>query len=147
MRTVLRNGGPYGDGRSTAQRRRIAAAVPERAFTVAELAEAVASVDPAIGLATVYRAVGAMERSGWLTRVGDASGTTLYARCHESEHHHHAVCTRCGRVEHTPCPVAAAPGISAPSGFRVTSHELTLYGLCETCESEPDPGAGPGDWA
>jgi Fur family transcriptional regulator, ferric uptake regulator len=147
MRTILRNAGPYGNGRSTAQRRRIAATVPDRAFTVGELAEAVAAADPAIGLATVYRAVGAMERSGWLTRVGDVRGTTLYARCQEHEHHHHAVCTRCGRVEHTPCPVASAQGDSAPPGFRVTSHELTLYGLCETCGSEAAHPAGSGDGA
>jgi Fur family ferric uptake transcriptional regulator len=144
MRTILTSAGPYGDGRSTAQRRLIAEAVPDRAFTVAELASAVAARDPDVGLATVYRSVAAMERSGWLTRVGDSNGTTLYARCHQADHHHHAICTSCGKVEHTPCPVVQRPDASAPSGFRVTSHELTLYGLCDVCGSATGP-ALPGD--
>jgi Fur family ferric uptake transcriptional regulator len=135
MRTVLRNADPYGRGRSTAQRRLIAEAVPDRAFTVASLAQAVHSRDASIGLATVYRAVSAMEETGWLTRVGEAEGTALYARCPEAGHHHHAICTKCGRVEPTPCPVTEQPGVAAPPGFRVTSHEITLYGLCELCSS------------
>jgi Fur family ferric uptake transcriptional regulator len=141
MRTILTNRGPYGGGRSTAQRRLIADAVPDRAFTVAELARAVTALDPAIGLATVYRSVAAMERSGWLSRVGESKGTVLYARCHQSDHHHHAICTACGMVEHTPCPVVDPPGVSAPPGFRVTSHELTLYGLCDACASASRPAA------
>jgi Fur family ferric uptake transcriptional regulator len=139
MRTVLRNEHPYGAGRSTAQRRLIAAAVPEYAFTVAELAEAVALKDPRVGLATVYRSVGALERSGWLTRVGEQAGTTLYARCEEQGHHHHAVCIECGRVEHTPCPIDGVSDPAAPAGFRVTSHALTLYGLCAACGSANVP--------
>ena len=93
-------------------------------------------IDPAIGLATVYRAVSAMEDSGWLTRVGESGGNALYARCERAGHHHHAVCMACGRVEHTPCPVGEDSTASVPPGFRVTSHELTLYGLCDAC----DPG-------
>lgn len=118
----------------TAQRQLIAGAVPPRAFTVAELAVIVASIDERIGLATVYRAVTAMERSGWLTRVGDSEGCALYAHCDGDEHHHHAVCTRCGRVEHLPCPLDAAPLADAGAGFRVTQHEITLYGLCARCD-------------
>lgn len=136
MRTILTSDGPYGRGRSTAQRRLIAGALPDRAFTVAHLADAVAAIDPAIGLATVYRAVSAMEDSGWLTRVGESGGNALYARCEHAGHHHHAVCVACGRVEHTPCPVGEDSTASVPPGFRVTSHELTLYGLCDAC----DPG-------
>jgi Fur family ferric uptake transcriptional regulator len=141
MRTILTSDEPYGAGRSTPQRRCIAAAVPDRAFTVGELAESVSRLDPAIGLATVYRAVAAMERSGWLTRVGEADGSALYARCTEGGHHHHAICTECGRVAHTPCPVASEASAAAPSGFRVTSHDLTLYGVCETCASPADSAA------
>ena len=140
MRTVLNNAGrPFGKGRTTAQRRTIADAVPHRAFTVAELAECVAECDPAIGLATVYRAVGAMEAAGWLARVGESAGNALYVRCEEDGHHHHAVCTGCGRVEHTPCPVAGPGPAQSPAGFRVTSHELTLYGLCAECDAS-SPG-------
>lgn len=139
MRTILTTArrddrpSPYGAGRTTSQRRLIAQCVPETAFTVAELARLVGRRDPRVGLATVYRAVGAMESSGWIAKVGDADGTALYARCTDAGHHHHAVCTRCGRVEHTPCPVDAASP-PAPDGFRVTDHELTLYGVCAECD-------------
>lgn len=144
MRTILKNSdtpAPYGSARSTAQRRLIADAVPGKAFTVAELAASVEKIDPAVGLATVYRAVAAMEKSGWLTRVGAVDGTSLYSRCDASSHHHHAVCTACGRVEHTPCPVEAAAESAVP-GFRVTSHELTLYGICGECSATTPPSGG-----
>ncbi len=84
-----------------------------------------------------------MEASGWLTRVGESAGNVLYARCEGLGHHHHAVCTECGRVEHTPCPVGVSPE-AVPSGFTVTSHELTLYGLCPTC-STATPAGDAGD--
>lgn len=127
----------YGSGRVTPQRALIArlAAARPCAFTVDELAETVRSLDPAIGLATLYRAVSAMEGCGFLERVGERDGSALYLRCHASgsgEHHHHVVCEGCGRVEFAGCPLPELDD-AARSGFLVTRHEVTLYGLCPDC--------------
>jgi Fur family ferric uptake transcriptional regulator len=129
----------FGAGRMTSQRETIVrtAADMSGAFTVDDLAVAVRGSDAAIGLATVYRAVSALSESGWLERVGERSGSALYARCSAGgHHHHHLICTGCGRLEPADCPLA---GVSAElptaGGFVVTGHEVTLYGLCPDCRS------------
>jgi Fur family ferric uptake transcriptional regulator len=132
---------PYGAGRSTAPRRAAAAAAARlgRAFTAEELAARVRGDAPGVSTATVYRSIAAMSASGYLTQVGERGGATLYARCGEAGHHHHVVCTACGATAHTPCPVDGT-GLAAiaPEGFRVTSHEVRLYGLCADCRERAD---------
>lgn len=127
----------YGGRRITPQRALVAhvAATRPGAFTVEELAEAVRAQEPAAGaLATVYRAVAAMEESGFIERVGARDGGALYLRCgHDGGHHHHVVCDGCGRVAHAECPVGPTVEASAAEGFVVTRHEITLYGLCPEC--------------
>lgn len=126
----------YGAGRSTAQRRAVASAASAQAgaFTADDLAERVRRDAPRVSTATVYRSIAAMTASGFLTQVGDRDGAALYARCEETGHHHHVVCTGCGATAHTPCPVdEAGLAAAAPDGFVVTSHEVRLYGLCAAC--------------
>ncbi len=129
----------YGGGRLSAQRRAIAATICELpgAFTVEELTAASSQGrgGARAGTATVYRAVGALEASGWLERVGERDGRALFTRCSAGDHHHHhLVCERCGHTEPTNCPVAVAPDDpSTRGGFVVTRHEVTLYGLCARC--------------
>jgi Fur family transcriptional regulator, ferric uptake regulator len=127
--------GVYGAGRSTAQRRAVAAAVARfgGAFTAGDLATRVRCDTPAVSTATVYRSIAAMAASGHLAPVGERDGAVLYARCEEPGHHHHVVCTRCGATTHAPCPVEPALTAAAPDGFIVTSHEVRLYGLCAAC--------------
>jgi len=127
---------PFGSGRMTAQREVLieTAASMGCAFTVDDLAVAVRDRDTSIGVATVYRAVTALEETGWLERVGDRAGSALFARCAAGDrHHHHLICTTCGRVEPADCPIASASPHSSPDGFVITSHEVTLYGLCPDC--------------
>ena len=130
----------------TERRRAIAVAVDgfEGAFTVEDLVGAARHHSPGIGVATVYRAVAAMETAGTLERVGSRDGSALYARCSAEGHHHHLVCTGCGRVAHTACPLdTGTPGAGRTRDhFIVTHHEITLYGLCATCADEA--GKRPG---
>lgn len=135
--------GAYGSGRVTPQRASIAACADRLpgAFTVDKLAACARGADASLGTATVYRAVAAMEASGWLERVGERGGSALFARCGAGGHHHHVVCDGCGRVAVAECPVAVTPGDAA--GFVVTRHEVTLYGLCPTCAAG-SPGTSRG---
>ncbi|MDP2183244.1 MAG: transcriptional repressor [Actinomycetota bacterium] len=126
----------YGEKRTSPQRERIAAAVDgmSRAFTIEELARRVRARDTGTAVATVYRAVAAMEDSGYLARVGESGGHALYARCVVDDHHHHLVCTECGAVAHAACPLDAGVLASVErQGFVITRHEITMYGLCRTC--------------
>lgn len=132
----------YGSGRITRPRALIAETARSLpgAFSASELAGAVRSRDSRIGLATVYRALAALEASGWLTRAGERDGAALFVRCGAAGHHHHLVCTQCGHVEHAPCPVEPALAEAArASGFRITEHELTLRGICGACDDKARP--------
>ena len=143
--TGPRPDGAYGVGRTTAQRRAVAAAASSfgRAFTADDLASRVRRDAPGVSTATVYRSIAAMTLSGFLTRVGARDDAALYTRCGETGHHHHVVCTRCGAIAHTPCTVGEAAAAVAPAGFVVTSHEVRLYGLCAACaESERSSADG-----
>jgi Fur family ferric uptake transcriptional regulator len=127
----------FGSARMSAQRRLLSATAEEMpgAFTIEELSSAAVARGASAGTATVYRAVAAMEASGWLERVGERDGSALFARCGAgSHHHHHVVCDGCGRIAATECPVAEQVIASAQTnGFVVTRHEVTLYGLCPDC--------------
>jgi Fur family ferric uptake transcriptional regulator len=130
----------FGGRRMSAARLRIAASVPSigGAFTAEDLHEVVSAGDgPGIGVATVYRAVAAMTAAGSLAAVGARDGSTLYALCTGGEHHHHLVCTGCGTVVGIGCPIDGALRRSAEeAGYTVTSHEVTLYGLCRDCSGK-----------
>jgi Fur family transcriptional regulator, ferric uptake regulator len=125
----------YGSARVSAQRLTIARAADAelgRAFSVEDLADRVRRKAPGIGLATVYRAVAAMEAAGFVEPLGPRDGAMLYARCRHGGHHHHMLCTGCGAVADVACPVSA--DVSArPAGFEVTGHRLVLYGTCASC--------------
>lgn len=127
----------YGRSRITPARIVVADAVDgfRGAFTVEELAGAVRFRHRTAGAtATVYRAVAAMEKSGYLARVGARDGSALYARCDHAEHHHHIVCEACGRTAVADCPIDTSAPLAG--GFVVTRHEVTLYGLCPECAAK-----------
>lgn len=129
----------YGTRRVTPQRQRIssAAAAMPGAFTVDDLMERLSRCCEPPGTATLYRAVAALETTGFLERVGERSGAALYVHCagHRG-HHHHLVCTGCGRVEATECTITAElDSAHRHSGFTVTGHDVTLYGRCGDCSA------------
>jgi len=134
----------YGGGRVSPQRRTIARVAEglTRAFTVDELSRSVRERDDDIGVATVYRAVAALEGSGWLARVGERDGSALYARCTRDHHHHHLVCTECGAVTHVDCPLEIVTARHAEEyrGYAITGHEITLYGVCPDCRERNTRG-------
>lgn len=128
----------YGGGRLSAQRALIAETVASfpGAFTAEDLHEAVLRIAPGTGLATVYRALGAMHAAGSVSAVGERAGSALFARCDRHDHHHHLVCTACGAVVGIDCPLGTETLASAArAGHLVTRHEITLYGLCAGCRA------------
>lgn len=59
-----------------------------------------------------------------------------------TRHHHHLVCTRCGRVEDFVASDSletrlhrALDEAAGPSGFTVQHHRLDLIGTCATCSA------------
>jgi Fur family ferric uptake transcriptional regulator len=96
-----------------------------------------------VNLVSVYRAVHLLLDLGVL-RVADAStGTQRFELAEEfTGHHHHLVCRGCGSVEDLDGCLVADDLLAALSRrvrrarkFRVTDHDLRLFGLCARCHT------------
>jgi len=74
---------------------------------------------------------------GVVERLDLPTGEHAYVPCARA-HHHHLICSRCGRAtEVEDCGVAdAVAEISRRSGYRIDSHRLELFGLCRHCQAK-----------
>lgn len=91
---------------------------------------------PGIGIATVYRALKALSELGLVRAVTLPSQGARY-EVSDRSHHHHFQCRKCYRVfDVHGCP-GRVPAITLPRGFVVDAHEITLYGRCKDCASQP----------
>jgi Fe2+ or Zn2+ uptake regulation protein len=122
--------------RVTLPRRAVARLVAARDghFTAAQLMDDAEAAGEPIGRATIFRALDLFANLGLVERVDLPDGNHAFVAC-ESVHHHHAICTRCGRStdidDGALGEVLASLGRGA--GFRVTAHRLEVFGLCAEC--------------
>jgi len=125
--------------RLTAPRRAVADLIARRDghFTAAELVNDARRTHPGIGRATIFRALDVFTSLDLVERVDLPGGEHAYVTC-EAAHHHHAICTGCGRSldvdDQGLAELLAA--IGDRSGFRVTAHRLEIFGLCAGCQAD-----------
>lgn len=114
-------------------------------LTVDELAHRVQGDHPDIHLSTVYRTLGFLEGAGVVTEVHLGPSTSAYHFA--DEHHHHAVCTRCGRVLELPDDAFAdlERRLRDDTGFVAQPHHVTIDGLCKRCWRPVDGSARMAD--
>lgn len=106
------------------------------AVTALELDDELRRRRPAVGRASVYRALEQLEGLGLVQRMEVVRGTAGYERVEPGgEHHHHAICRGCGRMVpfEDPKLERAIARLSAEISFEVTDHDVVLRGLCERC--------------
>jgi Fe2+ or Zn2+ uptake regulation protein len=127
--------------RATRPRRLIAERLAAHAasgldFAIEELWQELQRVDVQLGRATLFRAVDVLVALGVLDRIERADGTRRYRAC-DSGHHHHLICTSCGRItEVNVCvPQAELESAAAGAGFAVERHALEIYGRCHDCRA------------
>jgi Fur family ferric uptake transcriptional regulator len=126
-----------GGHRLTGPRLAVAELVARREghFTAADLVTDARRRQPAIGRATIFRALDLFASLELVERVDLPGGEHAYVAC-DSVHHHHAICTGCGRsldVDDVGLAGVLAE-IGRRSGFRVTAHRLEIFGLCTACQ-------------
>jgi Fur family ferric uptake transcriptional regulator len=97
-----------------------------------------------VGLATVYRGLQRLAEAGDVDTVKTAEGESLYRRCATRHHHHHLVCRICGRAEEIDGPSVEAwtRTMGETYGFADITHEIELFGTCESCRARGPAGAG-----
>jgi len=81
---------------------------------------------------TLYRNLEAFEHAGLICRMYFNGQEALYEQRFTDHHHHHLICTNCGRIEDVPSCNVEAPRTG--SGFKINHHHLEFYGLCHQCQ-------------
>lgn len=96
-----------------------------------------------VGLATVYRTLQTLTRSGRLDVLVAGDGESLYRQCEAGGHHHHLVCRVCGRTVEFLAPKleTAMDAIAAEHGYTEIDHTLEVFGLCDEHSAPSDPCA------
>lgn len=127
-----------GGYRITAPRTRVLAVLDreERALSPYDIRDRLGRQRVRMDVVTIYRVLEVLERLGLAHRVYSTGG---YVRCRRNDlehHHHHLVCTGCGRVtEITGDRVdEVVDRVEGESGYRVAGHILELFGLCRGCQ-------------
>jgi Fur family ferric uptake transcriptional regulator len=106
------------------------------AVTALDLDDELRRRKPAVGRASVYRALEQLEQLGLVQRIEVCRGTAGFERIDPTgHHHHHAICRDCGRMvpfEDSSLEKALAQ-VAGAMPFDVTEHDVVLRGRCEHC--------------
>lgn len=90
---------------------------------------------------SLYRNLAILEQCGAVHRIASTDDVARFELTEQlSEHHHHLVCSVCGRLEDVVLPPSiehalsrAAEEARAQRDFVVDSHRLELVGTCSVC--------------
>ena len=95
-----------------------------------------------VGIATVYRNLELLSRMGIVHRVNFGDGKEHYEMARvPALHHHHLICTRCGKVvdyqdfqqEENEFVERLGRALGKKYDFLIQSHQLYFYGICRDC--------------
>jgi Fe2+ or Zn2+ uptake regulation protein len=84
--------------------------------------------------ATVYRILDFLFKNKVIERVEFGEGKYRYEL--KMNHHHHLVCTSCGKIQDVEANVVEKleNEIQKNKNFKVQSHSLEFFGLCSNCQ-------------
>lgn len=114
-------------------------AAGERPITIPELLQD----HPEIAQSSAYRNLAVLEQAGAVTRIVTFGEHARFEMAEDlMGHHHHLICTSCGRAEDFTVSEAVERTVDralseavVPTGFTASSHRLDLLGLCVRCQS------------
>lgn len=112
-----------------------------RHLSVEELTEELRRRGQPVGLATVYRTIELLVRSGLVVVRDFEEGFKRFEPARDIPHHEHLLCTVCGavtefrdeRLERTTTLLAEA------HGYLRQRHRLVIYGVCAACRTGTTP--------
>lgn len=108
-----------------------------------EIHAALYAEHPGLGLTTVYRTLELLHRLGLVQKVASGDGQSRYELRSEGGkgHHHHLICTRCGRIidyrdfigEELELVKKSEEALAKKHNFLIRDHNFEFLGLCEKC--------------
>ncbi|HOX23283.1 MAG TPA: Fur family transcriptional regulator [Elusimicrobiales bacterium] len=116
----------------------------ERHVTAQELGDIVRARHPAIGVATVFRALKLFADAGLAHVMDVGDGVSRYEHAYRHRHHDHIICKVCGRTEEFCSPAIERLQEEACKrhGFVLSGHRLDLFGTCPDCLKKAAMGGG-----
>ena len=90
---------------------------------------------------SAYRNLAVLEQAGAVRRVVTDEDFARYELAEPlTEHHHHLICSTCGRVEDVTIPAPLEQSVDRTveklgrrNGFATVAHRLDLIGTCRDC--------------
>jgi Fur family transcriptional regulator, ferric uptake regulator len=109
----------------------------DRPLTIPEILEA----RPELAQSSAYRNLVVLEQARVVHRLVTHDDFARYELAEDlTGHHHHLVCSSCGRVDDLPATPAVERSVAIAideaarhTGFRTEHHRLDLVGLCSDC--------------
>jgi len=108
-----------------------------------EIYGALVALYPGLGLTTVYRTLELLHRLGFVQKVtsGDGQGRYELRSEDKKEHHHHLICTKCGKIidyrdfvqEELELVKKTEETLAKKHNFLIHDHNIEFLGLCEKC--------------
>lgn len=128
--------------RRTGARRSIADLIAARQgpFTAADLVADARSRRLRLGRATIFRTLDVLADLHAVERLDLPSGEHAYVACEPVDHHHHVICSDCGRSRDVDDAGwrSVVGDIERATGYRIDDHRLELFGLCPACRMRID---------
>jgi len=99
---------------------------------------------PSIGLTSIYRTLEIMQKMGLVRKSDFGDGRARYelTSSQHQGHHHHLICTCCGRIidycdfmdEELEFLKVTEKGLSKKYGFKINDHLIQFSGICDRCQ-------------
>ena len=99
---------------------------------------------PGIGMSTVYRTLDLLARMGIVTKlaIGDGQSRYEFKSKEKDEHHHHLICTNCGKIinysefldEELGLVKKTEERLAKKYNFIIQDHNIEFLGICEKCK-------------
>ena len=106
---------------------------PEEHYTADKLKDLLVDSGETIGLATIYRVLTQLEMANLIQKNNFDDNQSAYEI--KKSHHDHLICTKCGDIiEFVNQDLEVLQeNISQKYNFSLTSHVMTLFGVCKKC--------------
>jgi Fur family ferric uptake transcriptional regulator len=92
--------------------------------------------DEPVGLATIYRTLDLLVKSGLVRAHDFGQGFRRYEPMPAQAHHHHLICVRCNKVEEFAHErlERLLPIVADEHGLQPERYRLEIYGVCRECQ-------------
>jgi Fur family ferric uptake transcriptional regulator len=122
----------------TPQRRLIIDAIHETDthLTAEEIVNYVQARVPEVNKSTIYRTLDLLERNGCVFK-SELDDHAIYHHAEEG-HHHHLVCSRCGKTIDCDEDLfeSVERSLGNKHGFKVSFNHMVISGLCQECSNK-----------